>query len=272
MFAADYAAILEHTTPYVISFRGNWSALDFQPWGIDIPDTHRFCPTRLATRDVVEGLHHLDRFSFGPQAMLMPRWVLYDCGEFPGIVTGFGVPAAALPDPVREAYHVEHRPDAFVPLSMWVAVPTARPGGWFGHNLSSANLIMPNRPLPGLGTLTKALGLGVTRVKQQYGATQWGSRSLHVHLHFGDLHLLSAFTPAHTHAATFTYRLDVDPTAVRASLAPGWQRPMTAPTMEFAADDGEAILDLHARIEAGEDLRLLWTEAREGRKPWMLVG
>ena len=31
--------------------------------------------------------------------------------------------------------------DQFLPLSMWVAIRCAEDGAWFGHNLSSANLV-----------------------------------------------------------------------------------------------------------------------------------
>ncbi len=254
----DVPRLLARTTPFIVSHRANWPHLNLAPLGVEIPATHRFDPTRLDSRDVIDGLHRLDRFSFGPQDMLMPRWVLFDCGEFPGLVMGLGAPARTLPLAVRRAYHVDHRPDAFVPLSMWVAVHNAEPGAWFGHNLSSANLVLGDAALPGLATVTKALGIAATGATRQYGATQWGSPSLHIHLNFGDLHLLSAYTPAHTHPATFAYRLEVDPARLAQVLTPGWRKPQTPPTLTIDADDGEALLDLHAQLEAGVD--------------WLLVG
>ncbi len=207
---------------------------------------------------MVNGLHHLDSFSFGPQEMLMPRWVLFDCGEFPGIVFGFGRRAAELPLNVRRHYHVEgpEKDDAFVPLSMWVAIRNAEEGAWFGHNLSSANLILGDARLPGLGTLTKLFGVRVAKARRQYGATQWTSSSLRIHMTMGDLELLSAYTPAHTHEETFSYRIEVDDQRLERALESSWSRPQIAADDTFTADDSEAIRALHDAIEDGSRFAL----------------
>jgi hypothetical protein len=256
----QYRHIVETCEPFIISYTENWPHLDLAPFGVSISEAHRFTATRLASRDVINGLHHLDAVTFGDQNMLMPRWVLFDCGEFPGIVFGFGRKAKDLPSYARTVYEVAHRDEAFVPLSMWVAIPCAEPRAWFGHNLSSANLILQgNDALPGLALLTKALGVKITRCKKQYGATQWSSPSIGLHLKLGDMEVLSAYTPAHTHPETLAYCIDVDD----ATLAGNFQgaKPR-APQSErlLAAHDTAAIRALHDEIEAGSRWQITGVE------------
>jgi hypothetical protein len=259
--APRFQAILASTESFLISYPANWSALDLEPLGVPIPEARRTTATSLASRDLVDGLHRLDAVSFGDQEMLMPRWVLFDCGEFPGIVYGFGRRARDLPERVRRHYGVLDRDDVFVPLSMWVAIRCAEEGAWFGHNLSSANLLLEGDDrLPGLATLTKALGIAVTRARRQYGATQWDSESIGVHLRFGEMHLLSAYTPAHTHPETLSYRIDVDPERLARCLEAGWEAPEIAYGRVVHAGDSAEILTLHREIEAGARVSLVGVE------------
>ncbi len=263
--APKYLHILDTCEPFLISYPANWPALDLAPFGIEIREEHRYTATSLASRDVVDGLHHLDAITFGDQDMLMPRWVLFDCGEFPGVVFGFGRRARDLPDYARKAYHVLDRDDAFVPLSMWVAIRCAEEGAWFGHNLSSANLILKgDDTLSGLALLTKAVAVKVTRATKQYGATQWTSDSIGLHLRLGAMRLLSAFTPAHTHPETFAYLIDVDDDTLVGSMLEGWTPPRAEGDRTFTADDHDAIVALHADIEAGAGWQLIRSERRDG--------
>jgi hypothetical protein len=260
--APGFRNILQSCEPFLVSWPGNWPALDLAPFGVPIREEHRFTATSLASRDVVDGLHYLDAITFGDQDMLMPRWVLFDCGEFPGIVFGFGRRAASLPPYVREVYRVADRDEAFVPLSMWVAIRCAEDAAWFGHNLSSANLILTGADaLPGLAVLTKVMGVRVTRARRQYGATQWTSSSIGLHLRLGDMRLLSAFTPAHTHPETFAYCIDVEERRLASSLMSGWQPPAMQGERIVAGDDADAIRSLHDEIERGAR----WTLVRAAR-------
>ncbi|MBI4951250.1 MAG: hypothetical protein HY908_04400 [Myxococcales bacterium] len=262
--APRYRAVVEGCESFLVSYPGNWGALDLAPFGLEIPKERRYSATTLASRDVVDGLHFLDAVTFGDQDMLMPRWVLFDCGEFPGIVYGFGKRAALLPDKLRRHYHVEDRDDAFVPLSMWVAIRCAEEGAWFGHNLSSANLLLEgDARLPGLATLTKAFGIAVTRADKQYGATQWDSASIGLHLRLGEMRLLSAYTPAHTHPETLSYLITVDPARLLGCLAPGWKRPALATERSIDAGDSTAIRALHDELEAGARYELVRAEPLE---------
>ena len=266
--APGYRAILDSCEPFLVSFPGNWPALDLAPYGVAIAEERRYTATELRSRDVVDGLHRLDAATFGDQEMLMPRWVLFDCGEFPGIVFGFGKRAAELPAAARAHYRIEgkEKDDVFVPLSMWVAIRCAEEGAWFGHNLSSANVVMSaGQGIAGLATITKILGVKLTRATKQYGATQWDSTSIGLHLRLGDMALLSAFTPAHTHEETFAYRIDVDDATLTRSLMPGWRAAEQVGERTIAADDHQGIRQLHDDLEHGERWVLTRCERRDGQ-------
>ncbi len=271
--APRYAHILRTCVPFLVTYPANHGALDLAPFGLKIPEEHVYDPTRLRSRVLIDGLHRLDAFSFGGQEMLMPRWVLFDCGEFPGIVFGFARKAKDLPVELRRAYDVvdSERDEDLVPLSMWVAIRCAQDRAWFGHNLSSSNYVAKTEPLPGLGTITKVFGIRVARVFHQYGATQWASTSLNIHLSLGDMILLGAYTPAHTHVETFTYRIDVDEQRLVAPLGPGWTRDTSGGDRFVDADDPGAIRELHGEIEAGRRFRLVRTEPRvnAGQRLWL---
>lgn len=263
--APNYRAILETCEPYLVSYPGNYGALDLEPFGLRIKRERLYTATTLASRGVVDGLHVLDAATFGGQEMLMPRWVLFDCGEFPGIVFGFGKRARDLSPRLRDRYRVglPVSDDAFVPLSMWVAIRCAEEGAWFGHNLSSANVMgEPHDALPGLATITKVFGVKLARSSKQYGATQWKSGSLALHLKLGEMHVLSAYTPAHTHAETLAYRVDVDDVRLVQSLQPGYAPAATQGERVLAADDVEGMHALHDALERGERWTVIRAEAR----------
>lgn len=96
-----FRTIVETTESFLVTYPANEGALDLAPFGLEIPRERRYTATRLASRELVDGLHRLDAATFGDQDMLMPRWVLFDCGEFPGIVYGFGRPSRELPAGLR---------------------------------------------------------------------------------------------------------------------------------------------------------------------------
>lgn len=250
--AVSYRAILDQCEPFLITYPANRSALNLAPYGITISEERLYTATSLRSRDVVDGLHALDAATFGDKDMRMPRWVLFDCGEFPGIVFGFGRRARELSSDLRTKYGVDDD-ETFVPLSMWVAIRCAEEGAWFGHNLSSVNVMASaDDTLKGLATLTKAVGVKVTRATKQYGATQWSSPSIGLHLKLGEMHLLSAYTPAHTHPETLAYRVDVDHAATLARLSEGARpRPRTGERI-VAADDRAELERLQRELERGD--------------------
>src|SRR5690606_33009592 len=92
-----------------------------------------------------------------------------------------------------------------IPISFYIAIPTVQPGQWFGHNLSSLNNSLPKK-YPGLGIMTKALGIKLMQIEVMYGATQWGNPAIHVHSQLAPMEILSSYTPVHTHPNSLCYR------------------------------------------------------------------
>jgi hypothetical protein len=264
--APKYREILEICDPYLITHRGNFEALDLAPFGVSIPAPRRYFATSADTALVVDGLDRLDAFTFGGHDMKMPRWVLFDCGQFPGIVFGFGRRAADLPGELKSAYEVEDPDcaDRFVPLSMWIAIRCAENGAWFAHNLSSANIMVPEHSLPGLGTLTKTLGVRLTRCDRQYGATQWDNRSLRIHSRLGQMTLCSAWTPSHSRPDTLVYSIDVDAKSLTASLLDRRVPGAANGDLEVDPRDHDALRALDERIEGGVSLRVVGVTCVDG--------
>jgi hypothetical protein len=263
-----FRRIIDTCEPFLISYPANWPKLDLEPFGVTVTEEHRYTATSLRSRHVVDGLHQLDAVTFGDQEMLMPRWVMFDCGEFPGIVFGFGRRAGDLPLYIREAYRVVEDDDTFVPLSMWVAIRCAEDDAWFGHNLSSANLILRGGDrLSGLAVLTKILAVKLTRGLKQYGATQWTSKSIDLHLRLGDMQVLSAYTPAHTHPETLSYRIDVTDDNLVRSLKNGFERSTDEAHLIVDPYDHHAIRSLHGEIERGAKWRLIRAERQDDPLP-----
>lgn len=250
-----YRRILEVCRPFLVTYRGNLPHLDSAPFGLAISPELCFDPTERRSLSFIDGLQALDKATFGHVGMPMPRWVLFDCADLPGIVFGFARRAGDLPLRAREVYSAP--PDAMVPLSMWIAIPSAEPGTWVAHNLASANAELVGDELPGLASLTKALGIRVARATKQVGVTQWSSPSVRIHLTFGELRLLSAWTPAHSFAASFTYCIDVMEERLLASFAEGYQPPSEPFDREIDPADAAALIALQDEIEAGAEYAIV---------------
>lgn len=144
--------------------------------------------------------------------MAMPRWVFFDCAVMPGFVAGFAYRTSALPEAVRNVIGKKIEGD-WVPLSLFIAIPTQRPGEWVAHNLMSINSLLPNKEdrFYGLGFLSKAFGLWYGNIERLCGMTQWESPALKLHCNYGDVKMLTAFTPVHSHPRTITYQSEVNP-------------------------------------------------------------
>lgn len=159
----------------------------------------------------VDQILTLESKAFQKVGMAMPRWVFYDCGIMPGMIVGFAHRTATLPAPVREALGSAVQRD-WTPISLFIFIPTASPGEWVAHNLSSVNSLLDKKDqFYGLGFLSKAFGLWYGNIKVLCGMTQWGSPALRLHSHYGEFEVLTAYTPAHTYSNTLTYRCFVDP-------------------------------------------------------------
>lgn len=174
-------------------------------------------------------IYSLEGRAFGPSNMAMPRWVFYDCAVMPGFVAGFAARPSALTAEMREALDPVKYPAAgspiksssvlkevtsldemdWVPLSLFIIIPTMHRGEWVAHNLCSVNSLV-SEGFYGLGFLSKAFGLWYANVEQCSGMTQWGSPALKLHSHYGHLEVVGAYAPVHSHAKTITYRVQVN--------------------------------------------------------------
>ena len=248
--------LLRQLQPFVGGTADNVGCFDMQPFGLRVEDTHVFAPLRLARAPFLDRLCALDAAAFGPEGMPMPRWIFLDGGELTGGVVGFGLAADALPAPWREALCVPDDHVGLVPVSMYIAIPTAESGAWVGHNLSSLAARVRDPALRGLGSLTKAVALRLLRTRTQIGAAQWDSPALRVHARLGALEVISAWTPAHGKPWTVTYRARIDePALLHLARDPRGAVDFPAPSLWLASDDHAARGMLQDRIEAGERFR-----------------
>lgn len=250
---------LRRLEPFVVSAGWRFEQLDLKALGTTIAIENRFDVLCCRARGMLGRLIRLDRLTFGPEGMPMPERLFVDASALPGVITGLGLRATAVPEHILDRLDMRCSPDDLVPLAMYIAVPVRPPHVWYGHNLASLNRLVPELELRGLATATKALGLAVMRCTEQLGATQWTSPALHVHTRFGPLELLTAWTPAHADSATLTYRLRltdqllvdvVSGTARRVDMVESeltWVEPFDMRTIRL----------LEGRIERGERLAVV---------------
>lgn len=222
-------------------------------------------------------IYAIEERAFGPSNMAMPRWVFYDCAVMPGFVAGFCARPSALSQKQREILDPKNSPATnspvktspllqdiqsidqmdWVPLSLFIIIPTMHKGEWVAHNLCTINSLLPKEEqFYGLGFLSKAFGLWYANVEQCSGMTQWGSAALKLHSNYGHLELLGAYAPVHSHARTVTYRCQVNTHC--------WEQFFTKePDLAFLEKygptehlidpkDEKSMLNLQTKIERGE--------------------
>lgn len=168
-------------------------------------------PLNIAELEFSDLIMDVEARAFHEAGMAMPRWVFFDCAVMPGFVAGFAHRTSTLPEVVKKAIG---RPieGEWTPLSLFITIPTQRPGEWVAHNLMSINsLLKKEDQFYGLGFLSKAFGLWYGNIEKLCGMTQWGSPALKLHCHYGDIKMMTAYTPVHSHAKTITYQCYVDP-------------------------------------------------------------
>jgi hypothetical protein len=245
-FAEPFRAALRVCRPYVVAPRSHWDDLDLAPLGVKVPPALRIDPTKLASERFITWIERLDAQTFGPQAMAMPRWVFYDCSEWPSALFGLAARPADVSPALREVFGVAPADRTWVPITLHVAIPTVHSGEFFEHNVGSMGHEIG---IHGLGTFTKALGCRVLRARSLVGAAQWTGKALGMHLRFGPLELLTAFTPAHSYPRTLTYRHATDlETLTR--VVRGIDPPTLEPTRRVRIHDG-ALRTLQRKIERG---------------------
>jgi hypothetical protein len=165
---------------------------------------------RMSEVTFADQILELEGLAFQDSNMKMPRWVFYDCAVVPGFVCGFAAHRSRLS---QTALQILKTPDTleWVPISLFIIIPTVRPGEWVAHNLCTINSIraLEGEPFYGLGFLTKAFGLWYANVDVLCGMTQWTSPALKLHSHYGPFQVLTAYTPVHSYAQTLTYKSKV---------------------------------------------------------------
>lgn len=249
----DNPRLLCELEPFVMAVPEGLARFDRSPFGLSIAPDAQIDPLRIASAPFLDMLVRLDRLTFGTEGMPMPRWLFVDGAGQPGGIVGLGRRAARMSARARELMQVPPDWDGVVPWAMYIAIPTFLSGEWMGHNLASLNALLPEENLAGLGAATKAIGLKVFRATRQIGVTQWRHQAVRVHARLGPLALLSAWTPAHSDPASFTYQVAIDDAVLR-HLARDRDGAVARPPVDFWVDsaDEEGLRALQARIEAGE--------------------
>lgn len=213
-------------------------------------------PTRLENLSFGEAILNLEGSAFEESSMPMPKWVFYDCAIMPGIVSGFAMKRSSLPEALEQI--IRPAPGLkWVPISCFIAIPTAFEGQWVAHNLTSANKFLSKEDsLKGLGFLSKAFGLWYANIKKLCGVTQWASPAIKLHSHFGDFELLTAYTPIHTHAHTFTYKSWVDSRKwfrfFTKDEAPEFHSFHVNTGLQIDPQRSESMKDIQNKLEAGQ--------------------
>lgn len=211
---------------------------------------------KMAERDFTAQIINLENRVFGAAGLAMPKWVFYDCGVMPGVVAGYAMKRSHAPRSFLEITQPESSSE-WIPLSLFIIIPTMTQGEWVAHNLSSINSALPEgERLWGLGFMSKAFGLWYSNIDICCGMTQWRGPAIRLHSHYGDMQILTAYTPSHSVAETLTYRLKVNMSE--------WDRFFThQPSERFNREfertevvvkraETQSLMSLQRRIEAQE--------------------
>ncbi|MBX7232537.1 MAG: hypothetical protein K1X29_10675 [Bdellovibrionales bacterium] len=214
-------------------------------------------PQNMDEVDFTDQILRLENKVFDKINLSMPRWVFYDCAIMPGIIVGYAIKKKSASAKILQI--VEPQPHSeWVPLSLFIIIPTLVPGEWVAHNLSSINsaLSEPER-FYGLGFISKAFGLWYANIEVCCGMTQWTSPAIKLHSHYGDMEILTAYTPAHTYAQTLTYRVKVSAESWPCFFAKDsplhFHSKYRATALEVDRKDDKSLLRLQRLLERGEE-------------------
>ena len=229
---------------------GKNHSVDWFPWTPLLID-----PWKLENLEFADQLLHLENTAFGPQSMPIPREVFYDCGVMPGLAAGFAIHRSKAPSAVLSVMKPA-RDFEWIPLSMFIVIPSYISGEWVAHSLSAINSLLPSEErFYGLGFLSKAFGLWAGNILTCCGMTQWGSPSLKLHSQYGDLQILTSYTPVHRHSHTMTYRCRVDSSQWSRFFDKkqplGFLEKYKALTLELDPKSEDSMKDLQRSISAG---------------------
>ncbi|MBL6992133.1 MAG: hypothetical protein ISR65_20280 [Bacteriovoracaceae bacterium] len=255
---SKYKSLLDRFEPYVLSYPDNFSMFNMMPFGVEIPEENRLSCIDSKNAIFFNALQSLDKLTFGPVGMAMDKWIFFDCGEMPGGIFGLGIRPDKLDEDALWRYDLKDtKYTGLIPISMFIAIPMAKDKAWFGHNLCSANRFLGDKiPLSGLALLTKVLGVKTYKIEEMFGATQWNSGALNIHLQMADMEIVSSFTPAHSFNETITYRSRYLDEFLLKSLS-GEKRVANSWDRLIISNDRDAIRELQYEIEDGKKFKII---------------
>lgn len=211
-------------------------------------------PLHMKELDFADQILRFEEKAFSESNMAMPRWVFYDCAVVPGFVAGFAIKKSKAPKEILDI--LQPKPESeWVPISLFIIIPTMGKREWVAHNLCSINSLLPRGSgFYGLGFLTKAFGLWYANVEICCGMTQWTSPAVRLHTHYGAFEILTAYTPVHSYAKTLTYRANVDALEWRRFFTkeddPNFDSLFEEAGFQVEPDNEESLIALQTRIES----------------------
>lgn len=212
-------------------------------------------PLLMDEVDFADQILRLETAAFSASNMPMPRWVFYDCAIVPGFVAGFALHKSAATPEIIDILKPSEATE-WMPISLFIMIPTMAPKEWVAHNLCSINSMIPKeQSIYGLGFLTKAFGLWYANVEVLCGVTQWSSPAVRLHTHYGDFEVLTAYTPVHSYAKTLTYRMVTDSKEWKRFFsqeqAPDFDKKYIEAGFEVDPTNEESLIAFQRRLEAG---------------------
>lgn len=262
MLLRFYQRLLDQCVPFVIAREAVLPTLDPAPFGVAIDPEHMFDPMRASSGGFIDLVKRLDDITYGPLALSMPSWVLYDCAVMPGVVFGYARPAQSVEPWVKTVLQIDDGYEGLIPMSLLIAIPRVDRSSVLVYTLCSINQVAAGAAPEGLWRLTLATGTRLLRCQRMMATCQWRSSQLGLFAGLGPLELLTAWTPAHDNPTTCTFTVRTD-SAAQARLLRG---DLTGPEgihRYLDADDKEGMQALQDEIEAG--LRIAVVGAAETR-------
>jgi hypothetical protein len=256
MLLRFYQRLLDHCVPYVIAREAVLPTLDMAPLGITVNSEHVFDPMRAASGTFIDLVKRLDNITYGPLALSMPSWVLYDCAMMPGVVFGFGRPAHTVEPWVKTVLQISEDYEGLIPMSILIAIPRVDRRSVLVYTLCSINQVAAGAAPEGLWRLTLAAGTRSLGCQQMMATCQWRGPQLGLFAGLGALELLTAWTPAHDNPTTCTFQVRTGPDA-QARLLRGDVTGTEGIHRYLDADDIPAMKALHAELEQGRNIAVV---------------
>lgn len=173
-------------------------------------------PWHHAAGGFIAAINELQHSQRDGLSLGIPAWALYDCAESTGAIVGFSAGSAGSNHPV----------------SMLAATPAMREGSWHFYALCAHNssLLKP----------TIDLAVELLRPREITAVLGWGDGSLGAYIGLGRGELVTAWTPAHTVAASATIR-----------VVPGGAATAGGVVYELDTSDERSLRSLQREIEGG---------------------